>query len=527
MTLAAGGDLTGNNFGETLGSLSGNVFADNNNDGILDGPDFGLAGVISPLKGPTAMWPAMTDANGNYDFTGLPAGTYTIVETQPAQYVTGKDVVGSLGESVGTHVTNQFTVNVTAGANGTGYNFAEIPPADPQGYVFLDSNNNGVFESAPPNNEPGIADVTINMTGTDILGNAVNVTTTTDATGFYQFDFRDQAGTLPLLPGVYTITETPPVGYLNGKLQNGTPPAATVVANQFQNIDLTVAPFFGADYNFGELLPSSLSGYVFVDANNNGTKDPGDMGIAGVTVLLTGTDDHGNAVSASVVTDVNGNFSFQRMRPGTYTLTEVQPANIVDGLTEAGIGVTTDGVAGTDVISGIVVDQNQNGTTFRFGERGLLPSLLSKRLFLNTSSDLATAGPAGSGVTQVKPVGDADPSGYVYLDANNNGIKDPGEIGIAGVQIVLTGVTDSGVAVSETQVTNAAGYYQFSQLQPGVYTVTEVQPTGYIAGQETVGSLGGSLGANQISDIVLGASDDGTGYNFGQRLPKSSASAKK
>ena len=175
---------------------------------------------------------------------------------------------------------------------------------------------------------------------------------------------------MPLLPGTYTITETPPAGYLNGKLQNGTPAAAAVLANQFQNINLTLAPFFGADYNFGELLPSSLSGYVYVDTNNNGIKDPGEPGLAGVTVLLTGTDDQGDAVSACVVTDVNGNFSFQRMRPGTYTLTEVQPASLVAGLTRGGNRRHDGGVAGTDVISGIAVSENQNGTAFRFGEHG-------------------------------------------------------------------------------------------------------------------------------------------------------------
>ncbi len=234
VTVTAGALLTGNNFGETLSSLSGNIFADNNNDGILDGADFGIAGVTVTLKGPAGnvLQTTTSDKNGNYSFLGLAAGNYTVIETQPALYVTGKDIVGTLGENVTPHVTNQFSVGVGAGVNGTGYNFAEIPTADPQGYVWEDINDNGIREPAAPNNEPGIYGVTITMTGTDILGDTVNVSTVTDETGLYQFTFRNQAGTLPLLPGTYSITEIPPAAYLFGQLQNGTPAALDLQHHQ-------------------------------------------------------------------------------------------------------------------------------------------------------------------------------------------------------------------------------------------------------------------------------------------------------
>ena len=300
ITVTAGTLLTGNNFGETLSSLSGNIFVDNNNDGILDGADLGLAGVTVTLKGPAGnvLRSTTSDRNGNYSFGGLIAGSYTIVETQPTTYVTGKDIVGTLGENVRSHVTNQFSIGVGAGVSGTGYNFAEIPTADPIGYVWEDINDNGLFEPASPNNEPGIGGVTITLTGTDIQGNTIDVTTVTDTTGLYQFDFRDQAHTQPLLPGTYNIIETPPAAYLFGKLQNGTPLAATVdpLGRAFSGINLTASPFFGGDYNFGQLLPSSVSGYVFVDPNNNGIRDAGEPGVAGVTVNLTGTDDLGRPI---------------------------------------------------------------------------------------------------------------------------------------------------------------------------------------------------------------------------------------
>ena len=44
------------------------------------------------------------------------------------------------------------------------------------------------------------------------------------------------------------------------------------------------------NYNFGELLPASISGYVYVDGNNNGAKDFGEAPISGVVVALLDAD---------------------------------------------------------------------------------------------------------------------------------------------------------------------------------------------------------------------------------------------
>src|SRR5262249_47972111 len=57
--------------------------------------------------------------------------------------------------------------------------------------------------------EPGIPGVQITLTGTDDLGNSVNLPPQfTDGNGAYVF--------LNLRPGSYYITETPPAGYLQG-----------------------------------------------------------------------------------------------------------------------------------------------------------------------------------------------------------------------------------------------------------------------------------------------------------------------
>jgi hypothetical protein len=112
----------------------------------------------------------------------------------------------------------------------------------------------------------------------------------------------------------------------------------------------------------------------------------------------------------------------------------------------------------------------------------------------------------------------ADPAGFVYVDSNSNGIRDEGEQGIAGVTVELCGVDDMGNAVHLSQLTAADGSYRFDQLWPGVYEVTQVQPAGYVDGQETLGSMGGTVGDDHFSSIVLGPGDIGEGYNFGELL---------
>jgi hypothetical protein len=67
-------------------------------------------------------------------------------------------------------------------------------------------------------------------------------------------------------------------------------------------------------------------------------------------------------------------------------------------------------------------------------------------------------------------------SGTVYSDANDNGVRDPGEAGVAGRVIYIdanrNGVVDPNDKRSAT--TDAAGNYAIAALPPGSYRVREV-----------------------------------------------------
>ena len=191
------------------------------------------------------------------------------------------------------------------------------------GFVYEDSNGDGTKNSG----ESGIEDV--QMTLLDSTGAVVN-TTTTDAEGRYQFT--------DLASDTYSIVQTQPgaldgaeaVGSLGGIVDN------TQDSNTITDIAYATGEI-GSGYNFGEVAPAGLSGFVFEDFNNDGVINFGEKAIEGVTLNLSGMDDRGNTVTGLVATtDAEGIYTFAGLRPGTYTLTEDQPAGFEDGMDVVG-----------------------------------------------------------------------------------------------------------------------------------------------------------------------------------------------
>ena len=84
----------------------------------------------------------------------------------------------------------------------------------------------------------------------------------------------------------------------------------------------------------GDVVVNSgtISGEIFRDFNDDGTKDPGDTNVNVVTMTLTGTDLNGNTVTRTVTTS-NGTYSFGLLPEGDYTVTRGSIAEpfITDG----------------------------------------------------------------------------------------------------------------------------------------------------------------------------------------------------
>ena len=125
----------------------------------------------------------------------------------------------------------------------------------------------------------------VTLTGTDDLGNPVDITLQTDANGDYMFRICG-----PPTPTVTRSRRRSRPGFLDGSTPSD-PSAGDAAVNDVVSA-IAVAPGdAGTGYTFGEVLAGSLAGSVFEDVNNDGVLDAGEAGIAGVDVTLTGTDD--------------------------------------------------------------------------------------------------------------------------------------------------------------------------------------------------------------------------------------------
>ncbi|WP_164557849.1 DUF11 domain-containing protein [Massilia atriviolacea] len=496
------------NFGESTASLSGKVYLDGDRSGTLNAGDTPLPNVTVTLSGSTATGAnvcsvvsncvGQTDANGNYSFTGLPASNgagYTVTETQPVDFVDATNTLGtgaSVPGNLGVAGTSSFNgVVLGAGQKGIDYLFGEAT-GKLSGFVYADKNNNGIMDAG----ESGIGGVSLALTGTAASGGsacgAPACTATTNPDGSYSFSFLRNAN-----GAGYTVTETQPAAYLDGITRKGNvggvPCAACVdnTANAIGTIAYVVDKTH-SDFNFGELLPASVSGFVYADSNQNAALDK-DEQIPGVTVTLSGTDDRGAAVNLSTTSAADGSYRFDKLRPSSgagYTVSETHPAGFNDfpgntGSLPGTIGGVGAGVAVPNSIGGLQLVQGDAAVNYNFREIG------------------------------------ASIGGAVYFDANSNGQRDSGEAPFPGVTVRLAGPTP------RTVVTGADGSFLFTGLMAGNYTIVETQPGGVTDGADTAGSLGGTINApkNSIGGINLAPGAAGANYLFGERsLPSATGS---
>ncbi|MEZ6136941.1 MAG: SdrD B-like domain-containing protein [Pirellulaceae bacterium] len=123
-------------------------------------------------------------------------------------------------------------------------------------------------------------------------------------------------------------------------------------------------------------VPTSISGVVYVDANGNNVRDTGEEGIGGVTFALSGTDVLGNVINRTATSSDTGAYTFTNLLPGTYTVTQSQPANFEGEGVNIGTGAT--GTAGTNAVT--INLANDPAVAFDFPE---VQAAFSKRMFMN------------------------------------------------------------------------------------------------------------------------------------------------
>jgi hypothetical protein len=343
---------------------------------------------------------------------------------------------------------------LTSGVDGLHYDFCELPPASISGYVYYDANNNGIKDPG----EAGIGGAVLMLKGGN--GQLTGDSTTTDSTGFYRFT--------ALRPGTYGVGEVQPAGYLDGFDTPGSAGGTAMNPGDMIMGAVLTGGLVAVNYNFGELLPASISGRVHVNTTGD-CLNPANPPLPGVTVQLLNS--LGQVIDTRI-TDADGYYIFDDLAPGVYSVREIQPAGYFSATNFVG---TAGGVKGDDLVTEIILGSGVDGLHYDFCE---LPPVSI--------------------------------SGYVHVNVSGD-CDDPSNPPLEGVTIQLL---DANGSIIATTITDANGYYIFEALAPGTYGVHEVQPADYLDGEEEVGSAGGTLSDDLVTDVVLPAGTDAVDYNF-------------
>ena len=533
VTLNAGNPVQENiNFGYVKKhAISGTVYLDQNRDKAKDGGDIAQSGVTVKLVDASGAVVATTttDADGNYSFTGLNDGTYTVQvdKTGPLASTEQTEDPSGNGDSRSQAIT--FT---RSDPDVTNVNFGYAEDYTVSGTVYYDKDRSETLN----NGEPGFGGVTVNLL--DEAGATV-ATTTTKADGTYSF--------AKLPAGKYTVKVEP--SDLLKKLEQTEDPDGTkdhtsgVVQVNHDNPSVQ-------NVNFGYATNYTIKGTIYRDADRSESLEDGEKLYQGVTVDLL--DASGNVV-ATTTTDAHGAYAFTNLEEGTYKVRVRKEGPIADLVQTEDPDATKDNASGDitlelndpikeNVNFGYISDNSISGTIYRDdnrsnslngGEAGYpeqTVQLLDKdgQVIKTTKTDAngnysfdnlpdgtysvkvvkdgaltdleQTEDPDGAKDSASEPItlDEDNPTkknvnfgyvpdyfikGTIYRDGNRSGALDAGEKLYEGVTVNLVGADGTVVA---TTTTDADGTYSFDKLPAGTYTVTVAQD-GPIAGLEQTG----------------------------------------
>ncbi len=494
-------------------SIGDFVFEDTNENGLQDDGEPGLPGVTVNLlidtdgdgTPDTQINTTTTGANGEYSFSDLdPSQTYFVQVAPPAgrsftpanagDDTIDSDIIPALGYSAPiTLVPGEVNNDVDAGLLPEGALLASIGD-----FVFEDSNSNGLQDAG----EPGVADVTVNLWRDDDADGTPDQQigeTTTDENGAYSFAGLDPALAYIVLftaPEGRTFT-TPNAGDdsidSDANVESGV--SATITLTAGENDDSVDAGLLPVEQ---QQQPASLGDLVFLDANENGLQDAGEPGITGVTVnLLVDSDGDGTPdeqVNSTTTSD-----------GGLYSFTDLDASltYFVQFVASAGSSFTTPNAGDDAIDSDAGVD---NGLT---GPITLAPGEVNNTIDAGIITDVPLASEGG----------------LVWLDQNDNGIRDEGEPGVPGVTVRLL-VDDDGDGTPDREllstVTGEDGRYGFDNLDPSLTYIVEFAPenaefTTPNVGDDTLDSDADAQGLTAPINLEPGESRDNV--DAGLRLP--------
>ncbi len=511
------------------GSIGDRVWLDANANGIQDATETGgISGVTVQLRNSvnTVIATQTTNASGNYLFTGLSAGTYTVVF--PLTVTVGVLTTANVGSNddidSDPSTTTGITGNITLAANqnitnvDAGYRPTNLKLGN---RVWYDTNNNGINDAA----ENGIRNVTVKLYKDDNNDNVADgasvATLLTDVDGYYTFS--------NLSPGNYIVGAVIPNGYMSSSINGGDPDNNTDLddngqvasGNEVRGLAITLTsggePTSGSTnntYDFGMLpdcactnstanklvnasFENGTTGWNWSSANGSFTTGTGYVACG----AKNGFNDQ-NSGTARVWQDVAvsaGATVYFSAFAGTHAPgIACSPKLSVIFLNASNTAISQLDVTVTRVV-GDYHDQLEQYSLTGVAPAGTVKVRVQSSITCNTmklDAFCLTVSATGS-------IGD-----FVWQDINRNGLQDNNEPGIGGVTVTLGG------AATATTTTAADGSYHFNNLAAGTYTVTFATPTApgnpFVATASNAGSndaIDSDPVGGVVSNIVLAAGE--------------------
>ncbi|EBA11901.1 SdrD B-like domain-containing protein [Roseobacter sp. CCS2] len=470
-------------------AITGTLFMDTDKSGTQSEGDMPVAGaVVTLLKDGVTFGMTETGQDGSYSFDDLEAGDdYVVQFGNPTDKVfTDQDAGDDDAIDSDANATGQTApITVVAGETTPDVDAGLVDPgtASLGGRVFVDSND----DSIDNNNGDEAALAGVPVTLLDREGNVV-ATTETGADGSYLFEDLDAGDYVVSFPDTFNdlVLVDQDAGDddtadSDAGLNGNTAPISVSIGADIRDID--------AGLEAPAALVGSLSGRVFMDADDNGVDDA-EMGVAGVTVTLVGAD---GTDLATTQTGPDGSYQFDGLAPGDYT---VRFPTDVDGKVLVGQDVGDDDSIDSDADTGT----------------GLTAPVTVVAGATTPDVDAGIADP-----------GTASLAGRIFTDADGNDVDDA-EMGVGGVTVTLQDADGDVVATTQT---GADGSYIFGNLDAGDYVVvfpTQTADGKVLVGQDagdddTVDSDAGpdgtaapiSIGIGEdITDVDAGVTDPGT-----------------